>query len=51
MNGAGVPTFKHGDALGDIVQQEGYTMGLEYGISGAALLLLKWNAFLLAKMC
>ena len=32
MNGAGVPTFKHRDDLGDIVQQEGFTMGLELGM-------------------
>ena len=32
MNGAGVPTFKRRDDLGDIVQQEGFTMGLELGV-------------------
>ena len=32
MNGPGVPTFKHRDDLGDIVQQEGFTKGLELGV-------------------
>ena len=32
MNGAGVITFKHRNDLGDIVQQEGFTMCLELGV-------------------
>jgi hypothetical protein len=32
MTGAGVPTFKHRDDIGDILQLEGFTTGLELGV-------------------
>ena len=32
MNGPGVPTFKHRDDLGDIIEAEGKTRGLELGV-------------------
>ena len=32
MNGAGIPTIKRRDDLSDLVQQEGFTTGLELGV-------------------
>ncbi|KAL7537419.1 hypothetical protein ACHAXR_007809 [Thalassiosira sp. AJA248-18] len=46
MSGAGVPTFKHRNDLGDIIQREGLKRGIEVGVQMAhysAEILSRWH--------